>query len=261
MRIKLNSLEDQLIWSKCFSSGSDRKRQINQQNSMKFLLLIGFLLTGFLTKAQIVSADTFATLLKQRPQPQLIDVRTPGEFAEGHLSGALNINSQREDFTQALGKLDKNKPVFVYCLSGGRSKVAVANLHQLGYTDVHELKGGYLKWSSRMMPVEGVTKSSNRSQWTTARFDSLLHAQPFVLVDVYASWCAPCKKMAPVIDQLSVELASQVTIIKLNADTEKSLLKAFQVEELPTLLLFRDGKLADRQIGYRDEAALRALVK
>ncbi|HEY0109399.1 MAG TPA: thioredoxin domain-containing protein [Fibrella sp.] len=224
-------------------------------------LLLCFLLTGFLTKAQTVSVDTFATMLKQSPQPQLIDVRTPGEFAEGHLPGALNINSQRGDFTQTLANLDKSKPVFVYCMSGGRSKVAVDKLHQLGYTDVHELKGGYLKWSSRMMPVEGVTRSKNKVQWTTARLDSLTQAQPVVLVDVYAPWCAPCKKMAPVIDKLTVEMAGKATIIKLNADTEKSLLKAYQVEELPTILIFRNGKLADHQIGYRDEAALRTLLE
>lgn len=228
---------------------------------MRFFLFLGFLLSNFLTKAQTVSADTFAILLKQSPQAQLIDVRTAGEFAEGHLTGALNINSQRNDFLQALEKLDKNKPVFVYCLSGGRSKAAVNKLHQLGYPDVHELQGGYLKWSSRMKPVEGVTRSTAKAQWTSGRIDSLIQAQPVVLVDVYAPWCAPCQKMAPVLDKLSAEMAGQVSIVKLNADTEKVLLKAYQVDELPTLLVFRHGKLVDRQIGYRDEAALRALLK
>lgn len=227
---------------------------------MRFIVLMSFLLTASLTKAQVVSVDTFATLLKQSPQPQLIDVRTPGEFAEGHLPGARNINSQREDFTQALTALDKSKPVFVYCLSGGRSKVATQTLRKLGFKDVHELKGGYLKWSSRMMPVEGVMRSVGRAQWTTVRFDSLLRAQPFVVVDVYAPWCAPCKKMAPVIDKLSAEMAGQTALIKLNADTEKLVLKSYQVDELPTLLVFRNGKLVDRQIGYRDETALRTLL-
>jgi thioredoxin 1 len=227
---------------------------------MRYFLFLGFLLTSFLTKAQTVSVDTFATLLKQSPQAQLIDVRTPGEFAEGHLPNALNINSQREDFVQALGKLDKNKPVFVYCLAGGRSKVAVDELRQLGYADVHELQGGYLKWSARMMPIEGLTRSKAKAQWSIQRLDSLIQAQPLVLVDVYAPWCAPCKKMAPVIDKLSTEMVGRATIIKLNADTEKSLLKTYQVEELPTILIFRNGKLVDRQIGYRDEVALRALL-
>lgn len=228
---------------------------------MNYLLTATLLFVSLCARAQTVSVDTFATQLKQSPAAQLIDVRTPTEFADGHLPGAVNINSQRDDFGQALASLDKTKPVFVYCLSGGRSSRAVAQLRELGYTDVHELKGGYLKWSSRMMPVEGVTRSTAAPQWTKARFDSLTRAQPLVLVDVYAPWCAPCKKMAPIIDKLTQELSGQATIIKLNADTEKSMMAAYQVDELPTLLLFRNGKLADRQIGFRDEAALRAMLK
>ena len=149
----------------------------------------------------------------------------------------------------------------MYCLSGGRSQRAAETLRGLGYTDVRELKGGYLKWSSRMMPVEGVTRSTTQPQWTPARFDSLLRAQPLVLVDVYAPWCAPCKKMMPIVDKLAQELAGQVTIIKMNADMEKAMMATYQVDELPTLLVFRRGTLADRQTGFRDEPALRAMMK
>ncbi|CCG98199.1 thioredoxin 1 [Fibrella aestuarina BUZ 2] len=228
---------------------------------MNYFFSAALLFIGLCARAQTVSVDTFATQLKQSPAAQLIDVRTPAEFADGHLPGAVNINSQRDDFGQALASLDKSKPVFVYCLSGGRSSRAVTQLRELGYTDVHELKGGYLKWSSRMMPVEGVTRSTAAPQWTQARFDSLTQAQPLVLVDVYAPWCAPCKKMAPIIDKLTQELTGQATIIKLNADTEKPLMAAYKVDELPTLLIFRNGKLADRQTGFRDEAALRTMLK
>lgn len=228
---------------------------------MKHLLLFPFLLLRTLAQAQTVSADTFATQLKQGPKPQLIDVRTPAEFAEGHLPGAVNINAQRPDFGQALASLDKSKPVFVYCLSGGRSRGAAETMRGLGYTDVRELTGGYLKWASKMMPVEGVTRSTARPQWTTARFDSLLRAQPLVFVDVYAPWCAPCKKMMPLVDKLAQELAGQVTVVKFNADTEKAMLAAYKIDELPSLLVFRNGKLADRQTGFHDEPALRAMMK
>ncbi|MBO0952208.1 thioredoxin domain-containing protein [Fibrella forsythiae] len=228
---------------------------------MKFLLLSAMLLLVHLVRAQTVAVDAFASLLNQTKQAQVIDVRTPAEFADGHLPNAVNINSQREDFRQALGELDKTRPVFVYCLSGGRSKAAAEKLRELGYPTVYELQGGYLKWSSKMMPVAGVTPSGDASQWTVARFDSLIRTQPVVLVDVYATWCAPCKKMAPIVDKLTTELAGQVTIIKANADTEKALLAQYQVDELPTLLLFRNGKLANRQIGFCDEAALRGLLK
>ena len=224
---------------------------------MKFLLLSTLLVAAVSGHAQTVSADTFATQLKQSAQAQLIDVRTPDEFADGHLPNAVNINSLRPDFSQAISQLDKSKPVFVYCMSGGRSKGAVETLRELGYTDVHELRGGYLKWASKMMPVAGVTHSTAKPEWPVARFDSLRQKQPLVMVDVYAPWCGPCKKMAPAIVKLQQELAGSATILKVNADTEKPFLAAYQVDELPTILIFRNGKLVDSQIGYRDEAAMR----
>lgn len=228
---------------------------------MNYTLFLSLLLLGYCAQAQTVSVDTFATQLKQSRQPQLIDVRTPGEFADGHLPGAVNLNAQATDFSQTLATLDKSKPVFVYCMSGGRSKGAVEKLRELGYTDVHELKGGYMKWTSKMMPIAGVARSTASPQWTPARFDSLIHAQPLVFVDVYAPWCAPCKKMIPVVDKLTQEMAGQVTFVKLNADTEKPMLAAYQIDELPTVLVFRNGKLTERQTGYRDEAAMRTMIK
>ncbi|TLU98213.1 thioredoxin [Dyadobacter luticola] len=227
---------------------------------MKYKLLFSFLLFSQVLLAQSVAPDTFALQLKEARQPQLIDVRTPGEFADGHLPDAVNIDAQSASFDQSLAKLDKDKPVFVYCLSGGRSKMAAEKLHKMGFNDVHEMKGGYLKWSARMMPVAGVKKSTAKPEWNAARFDSLIRSQKLVMVDVYASWCAPCKKMAPIIDQVSQQIAGKATIVKLNADTEKPLMKAYQIEELPTILIFRNGKLTDRKLGFQDEAALKALL-
>ncbi|QKZ14872.1 thioredoxin domain-containing protein [Spirosoma sp. KUDC1026] len=227
---------------------------------MRILLFVTVLLLGRFGYAQTVAPDTFALALKKVQKPQLIDVRTPAEFGDGHLPNATNINSQGADFTQSLSKLDKNQPVYVYCMSGGRSKGAVEKLHELGYDQVYELKGGYLKWASRMMPVEGVNRSTDKAQWSTARFDSLIQAQPLVLVDVYARWCAPCKKMMPLVDKLGEEMTGKLAVVKFNADTEKAMLAAYKVEDLPTLLVFRNGKLEKREIGFHDEAALRALL-
>lgn len=228
--------------------------------TMRIALFVTVLLLGRFGYAQTVAPDTFALALKKVQKPQLIDVRTPAEFGDGHLPNATNINSQSPDFAQSLSQLDKSQPVYVYCMSGGRSKGAVAKLHELGYDQVYELKGGYLKWASRMMPVEGVNRSTDKAQWSTARFDSLVQAQPLVLVDVYARWCAPCKKMMPLVDKLGEEMTGKLTVVKFNADTEKAMLAAYKVEDLPTLLVFRNGKLEKREIGFHDEAALRTLL-
>ncbi|MDE6022613.1 MAG: rhodanese-like domain-containing protein [Muribaculaceae bacterium] len=87
----------------------------------------------------------FAKLL-QSDNVQLLDVRTPEEFAEGHIKGAMNIDIYNKDFIDVAEKtLDKTKPVAVYCRSGRRSADAAGLLSEKGYK-VTNLEGGILAW-------------------------------------------------------------------------------------------------------------------
>ena len=208
--------------------------------------------------AQTVTADAFKTRLAETPNAQLLDVRTPGEFAGGHLPNAHNLNVQDADFDAGLAALDKTKPVFVYCLAGGRSQAAKTKLQAMGY-QVYELQGGYLKWTAKMFPIVGVQRNTT-STWTPARLNSLIQSQPVVLVDVYAAWCGPCQKMRPTIEKLTEEFAGKVSVVKINADADKEIMKQYSVDEIPVFLLFRNGKLVSREIGYQEESRLRALL-
>ncbi len=77
---------------------------------------------------------------------QLIDVRTPLEYNSGHIKDAKNIDLYSDDFNTEFDKLDKSKPVYVYCRSGVRSNQAANKLIAMGFIKVYDLKGGYLKW-------------------------------------------------------------------------------------------------------------------
>ncbi|MBD5260943.1 MAG: rhodanese-like domain-containing protein [Bacteroides sp.] len=84
---------------------------------------------------------------------QLIDVRTPEEYEEGHIAGARNINVFDSDFIdEALSSLDKSRPIAVYCRSGKRSADAARQLSKQGYT-VTNLKGGILDWNEHHLPI------------------------------------------------------------------------------------------------------------
>ena len=84
---------------------------------------------------------------------QLLDVRTPEEYEEGHIAGARNINVFDRDFIdEALSLLDKSRPIAVYCRSGKRSADAARQLSKQGYT-VTNLKGGILDWSEHHLPI------------------------------------------------------------------------------------------------------------
>lgn len=83
----------------------------------------------------------------------VLDVRTPEEFAAGHLEGAVMIDFQSPTFAADVVGLGEDTPVFVYCRSGNRSAQAVATMVQLGFTDITELDGGVVAWEAAGLPL------------------------------------------------------------------------------------------------------------
>jgi rhodanese-related sulfurtransferase len=92
-----------------------------------------------------VSKTEFAELMK-KTGAQLIDVRTPREFSNGFIEGAKNIDYNGDSFEKQMKKLDKTKPVLVYCAAGGRSENAAELLQEWGFKEVYDLEGGYNGW-------------------------------------------------------------------------------------------------------------------
>jgi len=92
-----------------------------------------------------VDASDFKKLLKDK-KSHLIDVRTPSEFRSNKIKGAKNINFHSRNFMDEIDKLDRNKPVMVYCKSGFRSRRSAKKLAKLGFTEIYDLKGGIMSW-------------------------------------------------------------------------------------------------------------------
>ena len=92
--------------------------------------------------------------LRGNPNTVVLDVRTPKEFAAGHLPGATNIDWYATDFAERVGKLDKSKTYLVHCASGGRSAKACEKLTQLNFTNCINLEGGFKAWQKAGKPVE-----------------------------------------------------------------------------------------------------------
>jgi len=84
---------------------------------------------------------------------QLVDVRTPKEYTEGHIKDAKNINFYDDNFIDQISKLDKDKEIYIYCRSGGRSGKAAKQLEAAGFTKVYDLQGGFKNWSGSNLEV------------------------------------------------------------------------------------------------------------
>lgn len=102
---------------------------------------------------EVLNADQFEQKL-QMEDVQLVDVRTADEFAEGHLPNALNIDINGDEFELQTAKLDKEKPVMVYCKMGGRSAKAASKLKEQGFKNITDLDGGITSWKEAEKNIE-----------------------------------------------------------------------------------------------------------
>lgn len=203
-----------------------------------------------------VDVAEFKSTLEKNSEIQLIDVRTEDEFKGGHITNAKNIDWNSANFDIQSSALDKAKPVLVYCLSGGRSKKAASKLKDLGFKEVIELNGGYLAWSK--------ANPQTNSAWTgmtNEEYAKLLISDKIVVVDFYAEWCAPCKKMAPFLEKMNTELANKVIIYRIDADKNKSLFNALGYQGLPVVLVYKNGKETFKKNEFVSEEELRKELK
>jgi thioredoxin len=203
--------------------------------------------------SKLIDPVAFKKEIAATPNAQILDVRTPEEYASEHLQNAQNVNWLSPDFVANTSKYDKSKPVFVYCKSGRRSHLAAEKLAELGFTTIIEMEGGILKWTS-----EGLSKpDEKRIGITQKEYADLLNSDKKVLIDFYAEWCAPCKKMTPYLLKMQKELGDKMVIIRLDADQNKSLLSEMKISELPTLLLYENKQLKWQHSGYISETDLK----
>lgn len=211
------------------------------------------------TKINLATLAFKDSILTQ-PNAPLIDVRTPGEYSQGHLANAKNIDWNGSDFEAQIATLDKTKPVFVYCLSGGRSGSASSKMSSMGFTKVYNLSGGIMGWRNANLP-ETTEVSKPKLGMSKADFDKLLDSDKLVLIDFYADWCAPCLKMKPFLEEISKEMEQTVLLIRINADENPELCKQLKIDGLPVLQLYKNKTMTWSHDGFISKADILKQLK
>jgi thioredoxin 1 len=180
----------------------------------------------------------------------LIDVRTPEEFAEGHIEGAKNINYNDPSFAAEVKKLEPSKTILVYCLSGGRSSSSMSVFAEAGFKKIYNLEGGKMKWTSSGFPLvtnEGAKPAA--AGMNEKDYAIITQSAPIVVVDFNATWCAPCKKLAPILEQVEKDYAGKVKVVKIDVDANRSLAAAKHIDGIPFLEIYKNGKLTMQHEG------------
>jgi rhodanese-related sulfurtransferase len=223
---------------------------------MQKIVIISLLLVNLLVacQAQQTDVNTFEKGLAA-DSVTVLDVRTTQEFNTGHLSNALHADwLNTKEFERRISFLNKQKPIYVYCLAGGRSAAAANYLKSNGFSNVVDLKGGINAWKAASKKVEGANESVKQMELTT--FNTAI-ANGLVLVDVGASWCPPCVQMQPIIKKIVNNYNGQFKLLNVDGGNDKLVTEQLKVEQLPVFIVYKNGVQIWRKDGVATEAELK----
>lgn len=229
---------------------------------MKYLFLILSLLISCSLFAQTkLSPTDFAKQSKQK-KAQLLDVRTAAEYATESLPKSKNIDwNDKTTFKESMKGLDKKKPIYVYCLSGGRSAQAAKLLTQDGF-EVYELEGGLMKLNAEKKEDNISANSKDIKGLDRAGFEKITKSHNLVLIDFTAKWCGPCQTIKPYLEKIAADKSYKAKVIYIDADTNGPLLKELKVNAIPRLQLFKAGvKVWDHTGGIDKQELIEVLKK
>jgi thioredoxin len=233
------------------------------KNRFAITYLILLMVTLFSCEAQQTANNLDATAFEKNissvDSVQLLDVRTAAEYNSGHIKNALLADWKNDqEFNRRISFIDKKKPVYVYCLGGGRSAAAAKVMRENGFEKVYELTGGINTWKAANKAVEG---KSDAKEMSIEAFNDAISSTPFVLVDFGAVWCPPCKQMEPVLNKLQTEMKGKFTLVKVDGGNDTEVMKQHNVTALPVFIVFKNGKEVWRRDGIATKEELAAQLQ
>lgn len=192
----------------------------------------------------------------------ILDVRTPEEVAQGYINNASTINIYDEDFEEKINLIPKNKEIYVYCKSGGRSAEAAKMLKKNGFNKIYNLNNGMMGWEEKGFSVEKseIEEDTHIQEINLTDFKALLNTDKPVLIDFHTLWCAPCRKMAPIIDKIEAEYGKKAVIMRIDVDKSKEVGKAYNIKGVPVFVLFKNGEEKWKYNGAVSEEELKKQI-
>lgn len=211
-----------------------------------FIFLISIVACNAQNNAvQKISVDEFEKNITTT-KVQVFDVRTIAEYQTGHLKNSMQADwNDKTQFNERIKHIDKNVPVYIYCLSGMRSAQAADYMRKTGY-NVVEMNGGISAWKQNGKPI---VNAVNERQYTMEEYASMIPSDKKVLVNFGADWCPPCVKMKPVLEELISKKGKELEHVKIDAGIQTNLMKSLNIESIPVYIYYKNGKEVWRKEG------------
>ncbi|MFH7017446.1 rhodanese-like domain-containing protein [Flavobacterium sp. FlaQc-47] len=219
------------------------------KNSITTFLLL-FTILGFSQeKSANVLLDAFYSKIKSQKNPQIIDARGPDEFALNHIEGAVNFNLKSENYEKAVSALNTSQPVFIYSIAAYRSGLLANDLLKKGFSEVYILEGGIAAWIGGGKPFY----SNLKSKLTIAEYKKIIADNEYVLVDIGSKYCATCKTVKPILEDLRTQYGEKLKIVQIELEESPQVIADLKtVKVFPTLILYQKGKIVFKKDGLGD---------
>lgn len=226
------------------------------------ILLVAFASCNSQSSFKNVNAADFEKGISQ-PGAQIVDVRTSEEYDEKHIASALNINVNDGAFESLMNQLEKTKPLYLYCLMGSRSRKAAEWATKNGFTQVYNLEGGITTWLNSEKPVvnklnEKTVASAGMSY--DAYLKKIKESKKLLLVDFNAVWCGPCKILKPIVERLEKKYSNKLEVLPIDVDKNNEVAKTMNINGIPVLILYKQGKEVWRKMGLPQEDELEGKI-
>jgi rhodanese-related sulfurtransferase len=193
--------------------------------------------------------DAFYTKIKSQKSPQIIDARSPEEFALNHIEGSVNFNLQTENYAKYVAVLDQSKPVFIYSIGAGRSNALAKELLKSGFSEAHDLEGGIAAWIGGGKPFY----TNLKSKLSLVEYQKIIADNNTVLVDIGSRYCGACKKVKPVLESIRTQDGTNLKIVEIDLEESPQVIADLKtVNVFPTLILYQKGKIVFKKDGLGD---------
>lgn len=226
------------------------------------LVVFFFIHSATSQEYQNLNAPTFKQVIDKN-DGIILDVRTYREFANGHISQSKQLNFYAPSFRNEILNLPKDKPLYLYCNTGYRSRITASFLATNGFSQIYNLQRGIMEWNQYQYPVvqSADANSDQENQMKEDEFTALLKNHTLVLIDYYAPWCGPCRQMMPIIDSLATEMNDVITIAKINTDASTDLIRKLQISRIPYFVLYKNSKEVFTHQGLITKDALQQEIR
>lgn len=219
------------------------------KNSITTLILL-FTIVGFSQgNSANVLLDAFYSKIKAQKNPQIIDARGADEFALNHIEGAVNFNLKSDDYEKHIAALNPSQPVFIYSIAAYRSGLLSTDLAKRGFSEVYILEGGIASWIGGGKPFY----SNLKSKLSIAEYKKIIAEHDYVLVDIGSKYCATCKTVKPILEDLRAQYGEKLKIVQIELEESPQVIADLKIVKVfPTLILYQNGKIVFKKDGLGD---------